>query len=678
MKCFKGFLQKIDIFGVPYTFKHKNNEKYGTSLGGFILILFIIAVFVIGIYYFIPFYNRKNFSIIYYSMNMPITDTIQLSESKANFAIGLACPLEAKTQVSGKDLFDLKLTYIVYTTDHNGIKTKVKHNLSTHQCNYADFYNEYNDTFDFMSLSQFECLDKIDNSIQGIYTDEVFRYYEFSVVSKNDSVELFRTIDKYLTEQDCRLELYYTDITIDLNNYNSPIKPYINSVFIQLNPTLFLKMNVYFKNQYFNDDNFLLFVFDEEEEKTTIHTLFSRLEDYSLYKGLNRGVDLPYNNINYANIYIRADTSKTIIKRKYQKVMEFYADSSSMLIALFELLYIVFCFVNRFYADHSLAKRIFFFKEAKNRHFDINRKSYKIKNLIKLLDPLIEKKNILLNINDNKNQTTSKNYDDNKNQTTSKNYDDNKNQSITRNNDDNNDIEINDLDEGIKVYNINRNVRNKENLSKINEILKPNDFRKFPNKRVRNKMNRKIKFAKDEDYEENFKNISTIHSTKRNIMNRYKIQPVKISTMSFKGLKENEHEKIKFEYNIFEIFWFYLCLCCMTNNLKAKKNLTEKSNNILNKKLDISLYIKNTILIDILNQALINDSMKSMTKFISRPIISLNKKGDRDMNQFYKNYEITDFENLYSDVSDLSKKPRLTQAEQKIISLVCGELNEMI
>ena len=545
MKCIKGFLQKIDVFGVPYSFKHKQNEKYNTSLGGFIFLLFIIAILVIGIYYFIPFYNRKNFSIIYYSMNMPVTDTIKLSESKANFAIGLACPFEKKTQLSGKDLFDLQLSYIIYTTDHDGKKNKVKEKLTTHPCNYADFYNNYNDTFDFMGLNQFECLDKKDNSLQGIYTDEVFRYYEFSVVSKNDSVDLFQKIDRYLTEQDCRLELYYTDITIDFDNYEEPIKPYINSVFIQLNPTLFLKMNVYFKNQYFNNDNFLLFVFDEDEE-TTIHTLFSRLEDYSLYKGLDRGVSLPKDNTKYANIYIRADTSKTIIKRKYQKVMEFYADSSSMLIALFEVLFIVFCFVNRFYADHSLAKQIFFFKEAENRHFDINRKSYQIKNLIKLLDPLVEKKNTLLNINDNKNQST-------------------------KNNEEKNDIEINDFEEGIKVYNINKNIISKESNSKIDEILKPNDFRKFSNKRVRNKMNRKIKFSKDVDYEENNKNLnlSTVQSTKRNIINRYKIQPVKISTLLFKGLKENELEKfgrIKYKYNIFEIFWSYLCICCVSNN----------------------------------------------------------------------------------------------------------------
>ena len=580
-------------------------------------------------------------------MNMPVTDTIKLSESKASFDIGLECPFEEKTQVSGKDLFDLQLTYIVYSKDHNGNRNKVKNILSSHKCTYADFYNNYNDSFDFAGLNQFECLDKKDNSIQGIFADEVFSYYEFTVMSKNNSVDLFQKIDRYLTEQDCKLQLYYTDITIDFDDYKEPIKPYINSVFIQLNPTLFLKMNVFFKNQYFNNDNFLLFVFDEEVETTT-HTLFSRLEEYSLYKGLDRGTVLPKDNAKYANIYIRADTSKTTIKRKYQKVMEFYADSSSLMIALFEVLYIIFCFFNRFYADHSLSKQIFFFKEVENKHFDINRKSNQIKNLIRLLEPLTKKKIIPLSIKDNKNKSP-------------------------RINEDNNEMDINDLEEGINIYKMNKNISKKESFSKFDEIYKP--------KKMRNGFNLKIRFSKNEEYEENNKNLNTIQSTKRNVINRYKVQPVKISNMTFKSLKEIEQEKIgriKYKYNIFEILWSYLGTCCMTNKLKSKNNLTQKSDNILNEKLDISLYIKNTILIDILNQALINDNMKSMIKFISRPIISINKNVKRDMNQFYKNYELTDFNNLYEDVSEMSKKPRLTPAEQKIISFVYNELNEMV
>ena len=337
--------------------------------------------------------------------------------------------------------------------------------------------------------------------------------------------------------------------------------------------------------------------------------------------------------------------------------MEFYADSSSILIALFEVLFIVFCFVNRFYADHSLSKQIFFFKDVENSHFDINRKCNQVKNLIKLLDPLSEKKIISLKIDNNKSQ-------------------------LPKNNDDKNDIDLNDLEDEINIYNRNKKLTSKESLSKIDETFKSNDARNFLNKKMKNnRLSRKIIISGDENNNGKNKNLNFIHRSRRNLLNLYKVQPNKIPTINFQASNKNELEKmgiIKFNYNIFEIFWSYLGKCCMSNNLKIKSNLTQKSNNILNDKLDISLYIKNTILIDILNQALINDNMKSMTKFISRPIISLNKSCERDLSQFYKNYDLTDFDNLYEEISNMSKKSRFAQAEQKIISSVYNELKEMV
>ena len=40
-------------------------------------------------------------------------------------------------------------------------------------------------------------------------------------------------------------------------------------------------------NQYFSNDNYLLFVF-EEEGKAQVNPLYSRYEEYVLYKGLDR------------------------------------------------------------------------------------------------------------------------------------------------------------------------------------------------------------------------------------------------------------------------------------------------------------------------------------------------------------------------------------------------------
>ena len=359
MKSFRKLLKKVDVFGAPYSFKYKDEDKYTTATGGFFLILFLALSLSLGIYYFIPFYNRKNFSIIYYTMNMPSTDDIRLDESEANFAIGLDCGLNKKQNIRGSDLFNVDLKYVTFAKDHEGNRNVTRYPLSSHKCNYADFYNKFNESLDLVNIHQLECLDNIHHSIQGIYNDELFSYYEFSVTGKTDTVEHYEKINDYLQEMDCKFQLFYTDLTIDFNDYSEPIKPYINSLFVNLNPILFLKMNAFFMNQYFENDNYLFFVFNEEEP--TVHTLFSRYEEWNLFKGLDRGSVKPKDYYNFAKIYIRADTKKATIIRKYQKVMEFWADASSLLMAVFEVLYFLISFTDTFYAELSLSKKLFFF-----------------------------------------------------------------------------------------------------------------------------------------------------------------------------------------------------------------------------------------------------------------------------------------------------------------------------
>ena len=161
---------------------------------------------------------------------------------------------------------------------------KNKTDIPSHRCTKEDFYNNYDTSFEYLNLNQYLCLDDYNHNIEGIYSDQVFSYYEFSVIAKNKT----SLIDEYFRSNDCKLQFYYTDITIDLRNYEDPIDPFLNSIFIQLNPTLFIKRNIYYMNQYLYDDDKIITVFDDEKKPDQIKTLFSRYEEYSLYSGLER------------------------------------------------------------------------------------------------------------------------------------------------------------------------------------------------------------------------------------------------------------------------------------------------------------------------------------------------------------------------------------------------------
>ena len=183
-----------------------------------------------------------------------------------------------------------------------------------HKCNLSDFHNDHKDSFKLLKIDELYCLDEKDEKLEGIYTDKTFTYYEFSLMAKENTTEHYKKIDDYLIENDCKLQFYYTDLTLNLSNYKEPIKSFINSLFLPINPTLFLKMNVFFMNFHLNNYTTLIPIKSgNKEEKPLLKTVFSRAEQYFLYKGLDRFSKKPYNYNKYANLYIRVDNKKVVI-----------------------------------------------------------------------------------------------------------------------------------------------------------------------------------------------------------------------------------------------------------------------------------------------------------------------------------------------------------------------------
>ena len=59
MDNIKNIIRIFDIYGITYSFRYKNKEKYQTLSGGIIVILFLILVLIVGIYYLIPLQTEK-------------------------------------------------------------------------------------------------------------------------------------------------------------------------------------------------------------------------------------------------------------------------------------------------------------------------------------------------------------------------------------------------------------------------------------------------------------------------------------------------------------------------------------------------------------------------------------------------------------------------------------------
>ena len=634
MKDIKKFLKKLDLFGVNLNFKYQANDTYTTSLGGLFILLFGGVALGFGVYYFIPFIKRKNLNIIYYTMNIPSTEQIRFKESKAAFTIGFQC--DEKNGINAEDLFNLESRFVIYTKDIHGKSNKKKETLTWHYCKYEDFYNNHNDSIDYLNLNTYQCLDDYDRTVEGIFSDQIFSYYEFAVTNKYKTEENHHKITDYLSENDCKLNIYYTDITIDLTNYKEPIKPFLDSIFIQLNPTLDIKRNVFFMNQYLFDDDFMFAVFSGDEKPKQIETLFSRYEEYALYMGLGYNP----NNLEYAKVFIRADTKKTTIKRTYQKLAEFYADASSLLIALYEVLIIIFTYLNNFYAEQSVTKKLFFFKEIGLKPFSTT------KNYSKLLEI-----NSLIGTDDMKNLETIN-------------------------------IDFN-IDKKIKTAThakIKKRIffqRSKSITSSSNKELDEKiNAEKFTNDNVRNK----IKLLTIDNFD-NFNNYDVINKRSQCLNSVSKLESYQIKSRRKLSLIESDSDNtktqtlkinqppIQYSFNVFEIFLITFCSKCVKGKLKLKNELNNKANDYLYSKLDIHVYLRNMYLFDIINQTIINGNKKNIINLLSRPLISINKKEKKEEEIFYKEYEENNCDKFYEGIKELAKKQNKQKKEEKLLKL---------
>lgn len=228
-----NFFRNFDLSGSPFTFKNNSEDKCSTKCGGILGIFFvcyIISAIIFAIFNFIEFCKEENFTLQYYAVNLKKTENLNFLDKSTSFAFGLDCRQESITK-EAETLFNLSIEF--KSKDNESTKTLYTFN-NYRNCKQDDFLNELKDTYDSLNLKNYYCIDKDemkDFNLHGIYTDDIFEYYTITVSSKTDTEENLEKINYFLMQNDCKLQYYFTDINIDLNDFKTPFSFFIDSHF---------------------------------------------------------------------------------------------------------------------------------------------------------------------------------------------------------------------------------------------------------------------------------------------------------------------------------------------------------------------------------------------------------------------------------------------------------------
>jgi hypothetical protein len=362
--------------------------------------------------------------------------------------------------------------------------------------------------------------------------------------------------------------------------------------------------------------------------------------------------------------------------------MEFYADASSLLIALYEVLIIIFNYINQFWAEQTLSKRIFFFKDLEENGLNLKKRASQIQELLDITGA-VPSPNKSSQKNSSKELLINK---DNLNDLRKK---------------DSNDIDALQ-DEDIKIYNSKKGKNAVQNNKYASKKEKENEKSKTTGKKPKENDKRKESRNKESDYydeySDNYEKASSNYRGKdsrssfnikynMNMKNsnkykyKYNNDYGEYSESNTEYSKEPEEEfrpeKVLYDFNIFEVLGSTVCRCCQSKELKVKYTLNQKANTILFSKLDIVLYVRNMILFDIMNETFLGTGIKDVINFISRPIISLKGKEKNELKMFYNNYKSSDFDKFYNEISDMTQKSEKRTEEKLLISLTNKHLKSL-
>lgn len=356
-------IRNADYFGVPINFQLKDKHKYRSTLGGSIFIFYFIFSVIYILLNFKNFINREQMNSILNEVFLEYAPELDFVNKSLSIAIGLDV---GNPTYMPKIYKYLQLNaYYVEMMKSDGISNKTKYNLNLTQCDQSNF-KDLEFSFGQLGLKNYFCPDLTNTNIKGLYTEEKFNYYEFSVSLRPEYFKDYKDARQLFSDYEVNFNIYYVDNTFDVYNYENPIRKFINNKFSSLDWIFLKKVNFDFMKMTFESDSNVLL--DELEKQEPIVSDFNY--EYFKFAYEDRMIQKPKDFNFFSKMYIRSLNKQRVIKRVYTKITQYLANMSSILSSILLILYVIMTNLNYLKAHQYVMKNILKFKENLNVNND--------------------------------------------------------------------------------------------------------------------------------------------------------------------------------------------------------------------------------------------------------------------------------------------------------------------
>ena len=255
---FKKFFKSINIYGVPFSIKYKNENTYTSIIGVLLSIFSILFLTGFSIYFLCELINHSSFSVLTCNDRKKF-HSINLSNIPIMFGL---LDTNSKLLSINQEIFSLSVWIKTLNPVNNSFSNINFTRIEIESCLNSEYIKLYPDMKQY-NLEKYLCIKPNQNiEILGRYGDSINGFHSLNVYFghcsseeciKNNLDDINRILfNSYLSV------IYLSDV-IDHFNYHEPLQKKFRSENFEITPLSFNKYIYYFSSLTYMSDNGLIF-----------------------------------------------------------------------------------------------------------------------------------------------------------------------------------------------------------------------------------------------------------------------------------------------------------------------------------------------------------------------------------------------------------------------------------
>ena len=405
----------FDIYSRRISFFYKNKEKFGSTFGFILTVLYTVLSLIIFLVYFIKTLKREEVSVSESTVYPTEIPSIEINNDLFYISFGLEYS-NALTKYIDESIYYPEVLYIEKIKENGEFILKTEKILNIERCDIKNFGEDYKHLLENDIINNSYCLKDINNTLKGGFKFNEMSYIKINIfpcinnTNNNNHCKPQNIIDQYLKSS--YFSVLLKDIGFNLFNYSYPTVPIFQYFRTPLDKSFFKEYMIYFGVVEISTD---IGLFTNEYKKKTYLKYMRDLYSFIF-------IDNDKNDLNNGIFSAQIMIEDYIFcqKRAFTKMSEVFSLTGGYMQVISTILALIALLTKKFSLEQKLLNILFNFniKQKKiilcieyNKKLDYKTSEKKIGNDIFLYEPkksIISKKSrrdsfIILNTKNNLN-----------------------------------------------------------------------------------------------------------------------------------------------------------------------------------------------------------------------------------------------------------------------------------